>query len=275
MGRLVDKINQLISFGDSFVFGNELSDNSDGSRAWPALAAARLKLIYHTCAVPGCGNEHIAQQFFTYAAEHDLSKSLVVINWTWMMRWDFYLAQQRAWVALGPTCTPEKLQDYLGREQAHKLLDFYQHNLMDSEIWSRNRSMMAMFAVNQYLEQHNIVSVQTYMDYDLFADPVAHYQAYKEPSWPMVHNQDQLHSLPSAIGQECQTQFRNAMLPGHLMFMQSWLQPRMLTWDGLNFVDWAKQQGYPVSDRLHPLECAHQNAVDFWIDEYRHRCYAR
>jgi hypothetical protein len=275
MGRLVDQITRLVSFGDSFVFGNELSNNDDGSRAWPALAAQRLDLDYHTSAVAGVGNEHIAQQFFSYAASNLLTDCLVVINWTWIMRWDFYLTSGNTWITLGPTCVPEKIQKLAGRSQAQELVDFYRTNLMDNEIWARSRSMLAMYAVNQYLDHHGVANVQTYMDYDLFADPLAHYQAYKAESWPDVTTQQQWLSLPQDILSECQNDFRKAVLPQPLEFFQASLLPRMLTWEGWNFVDWARHQGHAISDRLHPLDSAHQEAADFWIDEYRHRCYAR
>lgn len=275
MGRLVDKITRIVSFGDSFIFGNELSDNADGSQAWPALVARRLGLDYHTSAVAGAGNEHIAQQFFTYAANHALTDCLVVINWTWIMRWDFYLSQSQTWVTLGPTCVPEKIQQLVGESHARELVDFYQAHLMHSETWARSRSMLAMYAVNQYLDQHSVANVQTYMDYDLFADPVAHYKNYKAESWPEITTQQQWQQLPQDILAECVNDFRKAMLPGPLAFFQASLLQRMLTWDGCNFLDWSRQQGHSISDRLHPLDSAHRHAAEFWIDEYRHRCYAR
>ena len=57
---------KIVSFGDSFVFGNELKDNEDGSRAWPSLAAQDLGCAYETMSVAGCGNENIARQLYKY-----------------------------------------------------------------------------------------------------------------------------------------------------------------------------------------------------------------
>ena len=50
---------KIVSFGDSFVFGSELKNNSDGSQSWIAQAARNLGVDYETRAIPGCGNEAI------------------------------------------------------------------------------------------------------------------------------------------------------------------------------------------------------------------------
>lgn len=273
MGRLVVSLTNLASFGDSFVYGNELTDNHDGSRAWPALAAASLGLTYHTSAVAGCGNEHIAHQFFSYVAQHDLHQTLVVINWTWMMRWDLYLEPHQTWATLGPTCVPEKLQNQVGVAKAVDLVEFYQRHVVNNEIWSRSRSLMAMYAVNQWLEQNEVANVQTYMDYDLFVDQITHYRAYKDQNWPDVFDTAGLKNLPAEIMQECMADFSSRVLPPHLQFLQAGLLPQMHTWQGVNFLDWARQQGLAVSERLHPLEDAHQQAAEFWLDVYRSKCH--
>ena len=57
---------KIVSFGDSFVFGSELANNDNGSQAWAGLSAQRLEVDYETRAVPGCGNENISRQIFSY-----------------------------------------------------------------------------------------------------------------------------------------------------------------------------------------------------------------
>ena len=71
---------KIISFGDSFVFGSELKNNRSGSKAWIGTAADNLNVAYQTCAVPGCGNDHIARQIYSYFANNSTDNTLAVIN---------------------------------------------------------------------------------------------------------------------------------------------------------------------------------------------------
>jgi hypothetical protein len=84
---------KIVSFGDSFVFGSELTDNNNGSCSWIGLAAKQLGVEYETLAVPGCGNENIARQILTYFSNNPSDSTLAVINWTWGARWDFYVPE--------------------------------------------------------------------------------------------------------------------------------------------------------------------------------------
>lgn len=40
--------------------------------------------------------------------------------------------------------------------------------------------------------------------------------------------------------------------------LQEYIRPYMTTFDGLTFLDWSKEKGFPISKTLHPLESAHQ-----------------
>jgi len=51
LGGLVAKI---ISFGDSFMLGNEL-DKEDGTQTWPGILAQRLGCDFDIRAMAGCG----------------------------------------------------------------------------------------------------------------------------------------------------------------------------------------------------------------------------
>jgi hypothetical protein len=44
--------------------------------------------------------------------------------------------------------------------------------------------------------------------------------------------------------------------------MQDYIRPYMSTFQNKNFVDWSKNQQLPISKSMHPLEEAHQAAVD-------------
>jgi hypothetical protein len=73
-------MKKIISFGDSFVFGNKLLNNPDGNRAWPGLAAQNLKYEYQTFSGAGCDNKNIVKQIYTYFSNNSPKNTLAVIN---------------------------------------------------------------------------------------------------------------------------------------------------------------------------------------------------
>jgi len=222
---------KIVTFGDSFIFGSELTNNTDGRRAWPGLIAQDLGLQYETRAVPGCGNENIARQVLEYFAENDKTDTLAVVNWTWAIRYDFYLLPGESWITLGPTCVPQKIDKHISPSEAERVINFYQDYLGNSTIWDRFRSLMPMYATQQYLKTNNITNIQTYMDYDIF-----------------------------------DTEFHS---PNYIQELQHLTKPLMQNWDGLNFLDWCKSKNFNITQvGWHPLEDAHKAAAVFWKDKY-------
>lgn len=229
-------MKRIVSFGDSFVFGNELKNNAQGQQAWPGLAAKKLSAEYRTCAVPGCGNDHIARQILSWFSHNDVQDTLAVINWTWMNRWDFYIVEHETWITLGPTCVPDKLQHLVDQTQAQDMIDFYQHRANSSILWNKFRNLQTMYATQNFLKLRGIRAIQTYMDDEMF-------------------NQ-QWHA------------------PDYVQTLQDLVRPELETWSGKNFLDWSRDQGYAVTEPgWHPLEQAHQAACEFWQDRYHQALY--
>lgn len=222
---------KIVSFGDSFVYGTELLDNHDGSKSWIGQASKKLGFDYITHAVPGCGNDHIARQIYSWFSNNSNQDTLAVINWTWMNRWDFYIVEHETWITLGPTCVPKKLKDLVDRTAAEDMIDFYQSRANSSILWNKFRNLQTIFAVQSYLKQKNIKSIQTYMDYELFSK--------------------QWHA------------------PDYVQVLQDLIQPELVLFEGKNFVDWSHSCGFSVTDPgMHPLEDAHQAACDLWANRY-------
>ena len=44
--------------------------------------------------------------------------------------------------------------------------------------------------------------------------------------------------------------------------LQTYVLPHMISFEGQNFLDWAKKKGFPISETLHPLEPAHRAAFE-------------
>lgn len=225
-------MKKIVGFGDSFIFGSELSNNSDGSKGWPGLVAKSLGYNYHTSAVPGCGNDHIARQIYSYFSNNSAENTLAVINWTWASRWDFYIVEHETWITLGPTCVPEKLKNLVDCTQAEDMIAFYKNRANSSLLWNKFRNLQTIWAAQQYMEFKGIKSVQTYMDYELF-----------DQQW---------HA------------------PDYIKELQELVKPALQLFDDKNFVDWSHSFGYPVTiEGMHPLEQAHQAAAKYWKDVYK------
>lgn len=222
---------KIVSFGDSFVFGSELQDNANGHRAWPGLIAADLGVDYETRAVPGCGNDAIARQVMEYFATNPAQDVLAVINWTWALRWDFYVVDTESWVTLGPTCVPSKLHQHLDPDSAQQLLDVYHKFTGHSSVWEKWRSLNSIYMVQQYLTNLGVPSIQTYIDPELV--------------------DDQQHA------------------PDYMLPLLLAIRPHMQTFQGQTFLEWSQQRGYTITQPgLHPLEDAHQAAAELWRPVY-------
>jgi hypothetical protein len=222
---------KIVSFGDSFVFGSELKDNSDGSKSWIAQCANDLGVDYETTSIPGCGNDSISRNIYEWFSCNDSTNVLAVINWTWASRWDYCVSSTDTWITVGPTCVPQKLMRTLDETQAHHVHKFYNDTLWGSLLWHKFRNLQTIYAAQSYLRQKNIKNIQTYMDYILFDD-----------EW------------------HC---------PPHVEELQDLVRGDLLLFEGKNFVDWSRDKGFEVTNTLHPLEDAHSAAKTLWIETYR------
>jgi hypothetical protein len=225
-------MKKIVSFGDSFMFGSELANNRYGDKAWPGLIAEELECDYQTEAVPGCGNDHIARQIYSYFSENTANNTLAVINWTWMGRWDFYVVKHETWITLGPTCVPEQLQSLVDKTESHRIIDFYNDYADSSILWNKFRNLQTIYAVQKFLDDKGVANVQTYMDYLLF-----------DQQW---------HA------------------PDYVKELQRLVQPEMQLFNDKNFLDWSKEKQFDITEQYwHPLEEAHRAAADYWKEIYK------
>ena len=147
---MIDKIQ---AFGDSFLYGSELSD-CDGesrfsSKTWPALIADKLGLKYDCQAEGKSGNSKIAFEVIGYADPN----ALVVINWSWIDR-DIYFdvsGTKPCWVQM------------MSPHDEDEVSKFYYRN-MHSELGGKYFSLVNIFSAHSYLKKKNIPFISTYMD---------------------------------------------------------------------------------------------------------------
>jgi len=145
-------IRQIVSFGDSFIYGSDLSDCRDrpSSLTWPAIAARDLGLDYWCRALGGCGNTVILTQILDTI--HKLGNScLYVINWTWIDRFDYTDPVTGMWHTVRPSLDNEAIDAFYYRNMHHDLGD-------------KLRSCSAVELAIKSLQSNRCKFVMTYMD---------------------------------------------------------------------------------------------------------------
>jgi hypothetical protein len=151
---------KLKSFGCSFIFGSELSDNVSTFKnpipsklSWPSLLAQHLSLEYECYASPGSGNLQIAEQILKQATDSNTS-DLFVIGWTWIDRFDHWDSLIPKWKTVLPNDESELTQLY--------------YKELHSEYRDKLTTLMTVQLVINALEQKGIPFKMTYMDELMF-----------------------------------------------------------------------------------------------------------
>lgn len=215
----------LGAFGDSFLFGSDLSDIQDhDSKNWffpsqltyTALLAKQLELQYYCTALPAQGNKVIADDVIRAVAQQKNSM-LYIINWTWIDRFE-YLGRARVsndvgWESTLPNNSEEKSQ-------------FYYRNFY-TDIDAKLSNLILINTVLDVLLTEKCKFIMTYMDHLLF-----------------------------------DTKFDCTVSIKHL---QNKIKPYMKSFDNLNFLDWSKKHNFAISENWHPLEHAHQAAAEYLL----------
>jgi hypothetical protein len=143
------------SFGCSFVFGTDLSDqvDSDHSRlTWPAIFSQRQGHYYRCYAQGGIGNLAIADSVLTEATE-DVT-ALFIIGWTWIDRFDYVTGPDHKWNTVRPVDRDAVAETY------------YRH--LHSELQDKLSSLMTMRLVIDSLREKEFPFIMTYQDELLF-----------------------------------------------------------------------------------------------------------
>lgn len=220
----------LKSFGCSFIYGSELSDETlwipnkrpakHSFLTWPANLARHLNYDYLCYARPGAGNLQIAERALTHLATNE--HALYIIGWSFIDRFDYFdvIGTDKwlghPWRTLMPIDTNSVSKAYYQ--------DFH------SEMRDKLTTLMSIRLVIDTLKQKNCPFIMTYMD-DLMFDK-------KWNTTPAITD------------------------------LQDYVQPYMTTFDGLTFQQWTKKNGYPITKIGHPLEAAHAAAGELMIKTY-------
>ena len=215
----------LKSFGCSFIFGSELSDDgkngnyATGSKlTWPAHVASHLGYNYVTYSRPGSGNLQIAERVLSHLATNE--QALFVVGWTYIDRFDYVNFTDpngkwpgMPWTTLMPIDTTDIATCY--------------YKILHSEIRDKLTTLMSIRLVIDTLKQKNCPFIMTYMDELIF-----------DRQW---------NTTPAITD------------------LQDYIQPHMTTFEGMNFQQWSRKNGHAITSIGHPLESAHEAAGELMI----------
>jgi hypothetical protein len=215
----------IVSFGCSFVRGNELSDHrindvrTGYSRlTWPALLASKCDLGYHSLARGGSGNLATADRVCSWIDR--FPNNLVIINWTFVDRFDY---SHRLGLHFNSgmidfdTCLPESNND---------VSKFYFRHL-HSEYRDKLTSLMYIKTAIDYLLEKKITFLMTAMDDLLWCQ--------------------QWHATPL------------------VRKLQQDIRPYVHDFEGRNFLDWSRHRKFRIGEAGHPLEEAHAAAAELML----------
>lgn len=57
--------------------------------------------------------------------------------------------------------------------------------------------------------------------------------------------------------------------PDAVDYLQNKIRPHLCWFDGKDFLDWSRDQGFAISEKWHPLEAAHQAAARLMLPKIR------
>jgi hypothetical protein len=189
-------MGNLIAFGDSFTWGSELSDefilennselnsvlierygklpNKHSKLTWCSLLSDSLNKNYICHARPGSSNQSILRSFLSNA-DSITPDDLIVINWTWINRWDFFDFDNDEWETIRPLSTETKKSKF-----------YFKH--IHSELWDKLESLKSINIVLSYLKEHNINFLMTCVDSLLIDDEWHSPQYIQELQKPLLGN---------------------------------------------------------------------------------------
>ena len=270
-------MNNLIAFGDSFTWGSELKDDmSDGvftpsgfskykkyhhpntpmnqfadvdfnhrvltqdagysKHTWPALYADANDMEYKCFAQPGCSNSSISRRFFKFLPFIH-KDDLVIINWTWIDRWDVFNSDAEEELLNKIKLADTATDVYTNRHHDHWMtlrpnnadksqLSKLYFKYLQSELWNKFESLKLMALVYLTLASKGIPFIMTSIDTLPF---------------------DKLHHCPDYIAN-----------------LQNEIKDDFVWFDNMGFYEWAVQSEFKLGKKDgHPLEDAHIAAFEY------------
>lgn len=218
----------LKSFGCSFIFGSDLSDDISKNMfnwtndaiyirpsqlTWPALLAKHYNYEYLSRALPGIGNLQILESILKEIPISN-SNDLFVIQWTWIDRFDYENINRTDRDNFWNTILPQEQK---------KVADWYFKHI-HSQYRDKLTTLIYIKTALDALQQNNIPFIITNLD-DLIFENIWHSNSAIE-------------------------------------YLQNCVKPHVTRFDGLNFFEWAIKKEFKMSEDRHLLDDAHFAAYE-------------
>lgn len=152
------KFNRLITFGDSFTYGESMPDNyrkvnQPSEFAWPNVIARKLDIVdVVNCAIPGASNKYISKSILDFKFK---KYDLVLVLWSWHNRWHVYNNQSLHKQKIG-----------LWKINHNKISDLYYRHFYE-ENDSIDQSLIYINHASDYLKYKKVKNFHAFLDEDL------------------------------------------------------------------------------------------------------------
>jgi hypothetical protein len=133
---------KLLAVGDSFTYGEELSDLNN---AWPYLLGNKLDYTVNNLAKPGCGNTRMIR----HAVEQINNYDLIIIAWSHFARTE--LADEHGFYDLWPGCSVLPYKD--SSPWRSEVINYYSKHYNDQYLY--NQYLINIILIQQYLKLNN------------------------------------------------------------------------------------------------------------------------
>lgn len=160
------KAQRIVSFGCSYIFGDEFPDMKIGvpsQLTYPALLAQHYGLDYKSYAERGGSNESIMRKLVDYYQNEYVETDVVIIGLTYTDRRDFFNSDLSRYMSFFPSSNQYRL------ENLHTVHPKYEHESVERMINASNvvieydtdhevnrRYQHMLFYLSTFLKQHDI-----------------------------------------------------------------------------------------------------------------------
>jgi lysophospholipase L1-like esterase len=133
---------KLLAVGDSFTYGEELSDLTN---AWPYLLGNKLGYTVDNLAKPGSGNTRMAR----HAVEQINNYDLIIIAWSHFARTE--LADENGFYDIWPGCSVLPHKEFSSWRS--EVINYYSKHHNDQYLY--NQYLINIILIQQYLKFNN------------------------------------------------------------------------------------------------------------------------
>lgn len=229
-------MKRLIAFGDSFIFGSELSDQSatniiPSKLTWPALLAKQFNLDYSCMARPAASNAEILRKLLHFS-QFLTSEDTVVVAWTYMERTEFYNDR-----VVQEDKIHRNIFAVYGGEDDYKWIPVTPSTAFKSPVLKDYYTQFFTAETPmKYLALQQIATAKMILDNIGCRYIMTH---MSEPLW------DQHWHAPT-----------------YVQVLQNLLLPSVSTFNGQNLYSLATNNNLPIGSAHHPLDSTHQLAAE-------------